>query len=246
MAVWSKCNQLCPCTNPAHMSVASIHRIPSTSMQSPTEEVFSTPPSTPREFLAMNGSAEPDIRPSLTRKTSRPLSSLHIAHFGTGDIELDQNSPSPRPPQPAPVTQPSRNTNTAPPQPAENLQTSPSAASSSSDSPFHVSNSLNSPYFVHSNLENGKGLGNILESRTGRGLFADLGVSKSLQSPMIEYYKPRRLQHLQDGDAYEDDDDDESSVSLTKHLAETAVGVREMSKQLGTPGVYVVVIALHS
>ena len=74
----------------------------------------------------------------------------------------------------------------------------------------------------------------------GNGLFADLGVSKSLQSPMIEYYKPRRMEHSQNGDAY-DDDDDESSVSLTKHLAETAVGVREMSKQLGTPGACVVV-----
>ncbi|KZV76301.1 ATP-NAD kinase [Peniophora sp. CONT] len=181
-----------------------------------------------------NSGTEPDIRPSLTRKSSRPLSSLHIAHFATGDIELDQNSPSPRPPQSAPATHPSRNSNTAlPHQPAENPQTSPSAASSSSDSPFHVSNSLNSPYFVHSNLENGNGLGNLLKPQNGNGLFADLGVSKSLQSPMIEYYKPRRLQHPQDGDAYEDDDDDESSVSLTKHLAETAVGVREMSKQLG-------------
>ena len=59
---------------------------------------------------------------------------------------------------------------------------------------------------------------------------------------MIEYYKPRRMEHSQNGDAY-DDDDDESSVSLTKHLAETAVGVREMSKQLGTPGACVVVTA---
>ena len=53
--------------------------------------------------------------------------------------------------------------------------------------------------------------------------------------------KKRPHQLSIDGAAYDDDDDDEEYTgSLTAQLAETAVGVREMSKQLGA------FVSLHS
>lgn len=71
---------------------------------------------------------------------------------------------------------------------------------------------------------------------------SDLGVAKSLQ-----HQTGSNLQHRDTDPAYaartsavdSDGDDDRTedgfAGSLTKQLAETAVGVREMSKQLGAP-----------
>ena len=55
---------------------------------------------------------------------------------------------------------------------------------------------------------------------------SDVGVAKSLQrltSPPQSDFKS----------GYDSNDENESFGSLTKQLADTAVGVREMSKQLG-------------
>ena len=103
-----------------------------------------------------------------------------------------------------------------------------------------------SPCFVHSNLDKGASFSEWLN--TGNG-FPRINISPALQptttnkAPSRRYrkldngqvllipYEDEELEHVFDASDYEDD---EGSGSLTKQLAETAVGVREMSKQLGT------------
>jgi len=102
-----------------------------------------------------------------------------------------------------------------------------------------------SPCFVHSNLDKGAAFSEWL--KTGNGFPARVDVAPVLK-PMSA--TPRRHRKLDNDQLipipYEEDkaenvfyasdydyEDDEGSSSLTKQLAETAVGVREMSKQLG-------------
>ncbi|KAI0036862.1 ATP-NAD kinase-like domain-containing protein [Vararia minispora EC-137] len=194
-------------------------------MQSPSadNEVFSTPPSTPSAFLDRKAAASLDpLLPSLSRKPNSRPSNLHIAQFNP-DVVLDQNSPG---------------TARSPPSQAESRDVDSvpsSAASSASDSPVYLPNIINSPCFVHSNLDKGASFADWIRGKQGPHSF-DLGVSKSLQSPMIEHSSLAHHRHDARSGEYVDDcddDDDSTSASLTKQLAETAVGVREMSKQLG-------------
>lgn len=82
---------------------------------------------------------------------------------------------------------------------------------------------LNSPCLVHSLLEKGASLTDWLHDNQQP---TDLGVAKSLQR--LNYPSPILNHHHDDND-----DNDDFGRSLTKRLAETAVGVREMSKELG-------------
>ncbi|KAI0045282.1 ATP-NAD kinase [Auriscalpium vulgare] len=110
-----------------------------------------------------------------------------------------------------------------------------------------------SPCFVHSNLDKGASFADWLRSRG----IAQPALAPALQtvSPVQEEQqpaqpRPRRYRKTENGQVipvpYEDGmpadsyavdggeyEEDETSSSLTKQLAETAVGVREMSKQLG-------------
>ncbi|GJJ06295.1 hypothetical protein Clacol_000486 [Clathrus columnatus] len=104
-----------------------------------------------------------------------------------------------------------------------------------------------SPCFVHSLLDKGVSFQEWLQQTRA----ADIGVAKSLSSPentapmsddMLakrssygsSFDKPlTELESLQEEDFDEETDDFEGTSSLTRQLAETAVGVREMSKQLG-------------
>lgn len=83
-----------------------------------------------------------------------------------------------------------------------------------------------SPCLVHSLLNKGASLTDWLHSSQQDP--ADLGVAKSLQR--LNYPSP--VLHPQHNHNVDEDDDD-FGRSLTKRLAETAVGVREMSKELG-------------
>jgi NAD+ kinase len=86
-----------------------------------------------------------------------------------------------------------------------------------------------SPCFVHSHLDKGASLQDWLHAKESEVLGTDVGVARSLQavSPPVEF--PCR-----DGATHVLSEDDDPN-SLTRQLAETAVGVREMSKQLGNP-----------
>lgn len=97
-----------------------------------------------------------------------------------------------------------------------------------------------SPCFVHSHLDKGASLQDWLHARESEVLGSDVGVARSLQQP-----RPRHLDNqampspieftCRDGPTHMsgNQDDEPHSGSLTRQLAETAVGVREMSKQLG-------------
>ncbi|KAI9572103.1 ATP-NAD kinase-like domain-containing protein [Boletus coccyginus] len=97
-----------------------------------------------------------------------------------------------------------------------------------------------SPCFVHSHLDKGASLQDWLHAKESEVLGSDVGVARSLQQP-----RPRHLDNqavpspieftCRDGPTHMsgNQDDEPHSGSLTRQLAETAVGVREMSKQLG-------------
>lgn len=107
-----------------------------------------------------------------------------------------------------------------------------------------------SPCFVHSNLDKGASFSEWL--KTSNGFPSRIDIAANLKPMTAEWPQapPRRYRTLDNGQVipipYEDDkvenvvdasdydyEDDEGSASLTKQLADTAVGVREMSKQLG-------------
>ena len=93
-----------------------------------------------------------------------------------------------------------------------------------SDSQNHKA--VSSPCFVHSHLDNGTLLSDWLKNKHHVVESSDVGVAKSLQrltNPTQPDFKS----------GYDSNDESEFIGSLTKQLADTAVGVREMSKQLG-------------
>lgn len=102
--------------------------------------------------------------------------------------------------------------------------------------------SVDSPCFVHSHLDKSASLTDWLKTRSAADqlIIGDLGVAKSLQ------HSASAKLHISNGASAfsrpgpdrvssreSDIEEDEFVGSLTKQLAETAVGVREMSKQLG-------------
>ncbi|KAH9083592.1 ATP-NAD kinase [Lactarius deliciosus] len=102
-----------------------------------------------------------------------------------------------------------------------------------------------SPCFVHSNLDKGASFSEWLNTSDG---FPRISIAPALQPTSAHKAPSRRYRKLDNGQVilmpYEDEEhehvfdvsdyeDDDGNGSLTKKLAETAVGVREMSKQLG-------------
>jgi len=108
------------------------------------------------------------------------------------------------------------------------VQEPPSVVNPPSDSQNHKPD--NSPCFVHSHLDNGTLLADWLRNKHHVVDSSDVGVAKSLQH-LISPNRTAQMSTFRSG--YESNDDDEFVGSLTKQLADTAVGVREMSKQLG-------------
>ncbi|KAI9463692.1 ATP-NAD kinase [Lactarius psammicola] len=102
-----------------------------------------------------------------------------------------------------------------------------------------------SPCFVHSNLDKGASFSEWLKPTNG---FPRISIAPALQPTSAHKSPSRRYRKLDNGQVilipYEDEEhehvfdvsdyeDDDGNGSLTRKLAETAVGVREMSKQLG-------------
>jgi NAD+ kinase len=94
-----------------------------------------------------------------------------------------------------------------------------------------------SPCFVHSHLDKGASLADWLstkQSHTNRA--GNVGVSKSLQrQPKDQAFGVHYPEYTSTDPvlAAVVDEEEDYGGSLTRQLAETAVGVREMSKQLG-------------
>ena len=185
---------------------------------SPETEIFSTPPTTPGQPIHQ-------VRPSLSRRSSRP-SSLHIDQATwASDIVVGDTSPN--------CAQEHSNT--------PRIQDVPlPLPSGGGASPAHnLPKVLHSPCFVHSHLDKGASLTEWLRNKQHvvNGP-TEVGVAKSLQNlnnsaPSDPLYTGRISPP--DSVAVETDEEYETdySASLTHQLAETAIGVREMSKQLG-------------
>jgi NAD+ kinase len=191
-------------------------------MDSPNHEEFSTPPSTPHANLT----------PSLSRKTSRP-SSLRIESKSADyrpDIVLTEEALSPeaatktKSPETATtkgIPTPRAAHSPLPPQTQARLASRAQHLAQNHDVP------PKSPYFVHSHLDRGVSLTDWLRTNGPRPMNGhelngiDIGTEPngSAEDEVFER---------------DDEDEDHSQISLTKQLAETAAGVRKMSKQLGT------------
>lgn len=191
-------------------SLTDVHRL-----LSPDSETFSTPPTTPGPALIAV------IPPSLSRRNSRP-STLRIDRKQSDwnpDIELFTASPD--------LTKKAHGAMPSP-------QVPTIVASSPAKSPVQTLKSVTSPCFVHSHLDKGAQLTDWLKNKQS---FVDsnVGVAKSLQHPgsssrSSTTFSPQTSAFESSNDS---GDEDEFVGNLTKRLAETAVGVREMSKQLG-------------
>ncbi|KAG1745339.1 uncharacterized protein EDB91DRAFT_1050050 [Suillus paluster] len=196
------------------------------------------------------------IRPSLSRRNSRPsllsslssLSSLHTNIIWHHDVVVEQQSPATvaktlarlSPGCNNPTTAVRRDFIVAPPSiesPRSNssssLSCSPSTTSPISMPIDHRNLSAKSPCFVHSHLDKGASLQDWLEvhAKENELIGSDVGVARALQQRQHTVELP-----CPDGGSHtlsEDDESDSYGGNLTKQLAETAVGVREMSKQLG-------------
>ncbi|EAU91353.1 NAD+ kinase [Coprinopsis cinerea okayama7 len=179
------------------------------------------------------------IRPSLSRKNSRPssLNTVYSQNEYKPDIELE-------------VTSPGGNGTTV--VAANGHHDRPAQDESTAvkkPNPHHTptpQQMVKSPCFVHSHLDKGADLTKFLMNKPYDIHTKDLGVAKSLQqagtSPTHARFDHTATQTRSFSpesvassfaSGYEVDDEDEYIGSLTTQLAETAVSVREMSKQLG-------------
>ncbi|KAF9484485.1 ATP-NAD kinase [Pholiota conissans] len=199
-------------------------------LRSPDLETFSTPPSTPGP---LQFAVQHDIPPSLSRRNSRPTS-LHIDHKQVDwnpDIEVTNSpdvtrkalngAPSPSPSPGAPIQDPT----IVPPSRV------PQQAHQHMSHTQKVDKAVHSPCFVHSHLDQGAQLTDWLKNKQSMIDSSDLGVARSLQQ--LASPGGRSNSTLSTHTSADDGEEDEFVGSLTKRLAETAVGVREMSKQLG-------------
>ncbi|KAI0371089.1 ATP-NAD kinase [Pilatotrama ljubarskyi] len=208
-------------------------------MLSPDNETFSTPPTTP---------SVPDLRPSISRRVNSRPSNLHLSHNSadwTPNVVLDpQQSPEiSSAGKPHAGTPTSTLVNGSKPNDTSVTLEGPPLMSNTPTITHHSvpvplqsqrrapSPAIASPCFLHSKLQ-GPSLMDWLSSFTGakpqdlreRGregpdAHPDGTVSDSYSDTLSPYV--------------DDDDDREYAPSITKQLAATAVGVREVSKKLG-------------
>ncbi|KAJ7502780.1 ATP-NAD kinase-like domain-containing protein [Mycena galericulata] len=170
---------------------------------------------------------DPKIAPSLSRRISRPTS-LHLGNSANAewnpDIVLDETSP---------VAKKLASAGNRSLEPARDTTLTPTSSVPSAAAPHlqrhHVHQQpMHSPCFVHSHLDKGVSLTDWLRTRQN-------GINDKLSSAGSSSLSGYSLSSSSSGtnSAIDSPDEDEFSTSLTKQLAETAVGVREMSKQLG-------------
>ncbi|KAK7035247.1 hypothetical protein VNI00_012014 [Paramarasmius palmivorus] len=171
---------------------------------SPDTEAFSTPPTTP-------GVMSESLGPSIQRRGSRP-SSLQLSSSQAGwnpDVIVEEASP---------VQHRKTNGHADPSQMSRDY----TITAETTKKPHRP---IDSPCFVHSQLDKGASLTDWLRTKqngilSGPSSEASNGTNQSSPSSIA-------------GTEFSLDDDSDYGSNLTRQLAETAVGVREMSKQLG-------------
>ncbi len=167
---------------------------------SPDADIFSTPPTSPFD----------SIRPSLSRKSSKP-SSLCLDSTRTewpNNIALET---------------------------LHGNETMTTWVGSRMDTHGIPRQPMHSPCFVHSHLDKGASLTEWPRNKQ-TALIPEVGVAQSLQRNGINGsdHQISPPSSASSSVISSSNDEDDYGASLTKQLAETAVGVREMSKQLGT------------
>ncbi|KIM23806.1 hypothetical protein M408DRAFT_27629 [Serendipita vermifera MAFF 305830] len=176
---------------------------------SPESDVFSTPPTSPMPHLNV---AQPASAAAVSTKQrgGRPQQLLldPAKAGGKGGIELER---TPREGLTFAHSIPDIKEQSLPKSPVVVMPVNEQA--------------LKSPCFVHSQLEKGASLVDWLKHSTANG---PVSLSKSLNDAEPASHGSPSSMTL-----HEDDEDEQYSRSLTRQLAETAVGVREMSKALG-------------
>jgi NAD+ kinase len=195
---------------------------------SPDGDTFSTPPTTPAPPVV------DEIRPSLSRRSSRP-SSIHTEYSKaewTPGIVLESLSPE--------AHKINGSGNDLIPS-CENTASQSSRTDCQSPPPLraHPHKPMDSPCFLHSHLNKEASLADWLRTGQPDSVTGQLRVASSLH-PHSEDHHHHPNDPVMDLSASatrtvdgSNEEDDEFGGSLTKQLADTAVGVREMSKQLG-------------
>ncbi|KAG6862310.1 hypothetical protein C0995_016008 [Termitomyces sp. Mi166 len=189
---------------------------------SPDTETFSTPPTTPGLTMDI-------VEPSLSRRSSKP-SSIHISPTGwSSDVVLENSSPNV-------IGKPNGQLST--PTDVQDLATTPrfTMLPTPPNLPLQprpipqYAKPTDSPCFVHSQLDKGASLTEWLRNKQ-HGIVTrngDVDVARLLQTPG----------GLLSPTPSSESEEEAFGESLTKQLAETAVSVREMSKQLGRTRVH--------
>jgi NAD+ kinase len=193
------------------------------SMDDQDQDHFSTPPTTPFP------PPDPKIAPSLSRRISRPTS-LHLGNSSNSewnpDVVLDEASPEARKSsanRALGLPEVHRDSTSTPTTSVPNTTVQHLQRQHVREQPMH------SPCFVHSHLDKGVSLTDWLRTRHNN---LNDGVSSGSSLSSTGYSLSSSSSGT--GSTVDSPDEDEDfSTSLTKQLAETAVGVREMSKQLG-------------
>ncbi len=196
--------------------------------------------------ILLESQSPPSVLPD---KSSAPATTPQVVLAA----ESDRGRPKPRSDSSGHKSRPGNSTNTAiSTAQYSTLLTSqgPTTSASMPRSHAHSHSPTMSPCFVHSNLDKGVSFSEWL--KTNNGFASHVDVAPILRPIAAEWPQapPRRYRTLENGQVipipYEDDkvenvfdasdydyEDDEGGASLTKQLADTAVGVREMSKTLG-------------
>lgn len=211
--------------------------------------MYSTPPSTPSVFKHMQQQGQP-AQAVLARRSSRPHM-IHISKSQGPPVQIALDSPA--------ATALSASPNRTHPNGHASSSTTPldpsSAAMSSEDTgaatvvPDHHGRSPGtlpkSPCIVHSLLDKGASFADWIKS-SSHGTGQDDGKPKdrddskrslsqstaSLTNSPTPSESSNSLS-FQTSSPTEYDEEEDGAASLTRRLAATAVGVREMSKQLG-------------
>lgn len=198
---------------------------------SPTQDVWSTPPTTPMANLT----------PSLSRKSSRPsllrIESKHDEYHPDITLTEESTSPeltktkSPNTPRAPDASAPQKATTTANAINGGERTATTRAHQLAQSSARERDLPPKSPYFVHSHFDKGASLTDWLRSNGPPSLMERNGDKDGGIDVVTE-----QTSSPEDDDSVFERDEEESNyeqMSLTRQLAETAVGVREMSKQLG-------------
>ncbi|KAG8911952.1 hypothetical protein FRC01_005384, partial [Tulasnella sp. 417] len=212
--------------------------------------MYSTPPSTPSVFKQMQqqGSSQQSAQAALARRSSRPHM-INISRSQGPPVQLAIDSPVASTLSP-PAGQTHQNAATSSSDPSSAAMSSEDAGAATVTGDHHGPSPgimPKSPCFVHSLLDKGASLTDWLKT-SNHGPSAhdektknrdDSQRSVSRHGSSTSYTgspTPSESSHslgFQTSSPTEYDEEEDGAASLTRQLAATAVGVREMSKQLG-------------